>query len=89
MQPDVVSIHPEWSDFIIEPFLLNSLIVSSCNVDSLTDDDCLKESWNVDENTEDDDGAHEGENSQGNIMSSIVLLVHVRIAHSCVPGINS
>ena len=77
------------SDFIVDLFLLNSFIISSCNVDSLADDDCLKISGNVDENTEDDDGEHEGENSAANFMSSIVLLVQERLADSCVPDNSS
>ena len=72
----------------MDAFLFYSLIVSSCNVDSLADDDCLKISGNVDDNTEDDDGEHEGEHSVGNVGSSIVLLVQVRIADSCVPDNN-
>ena len=44
------------SYIVIDPLLLNSLIVSCRYVDSLSDDDCLKESWNIDENAEDDDG---------------------------------
>ena len=83
--PDVFSIYPQSSNIILHYLLLNSFIVSCCYVYSLSEDDCLKESWNIDENAEDDDGAHEGENPGGNSRSSIVLLVEVGITHSSEP----
>ena len=83
--PDVFSIYPQSSNIILHYLLLNSFIVSCCYVDSLSEDDCLKESWNIDENAEDDDGAQEGEYPRSHSRSSIVLLVEIWIAHSSEP----
>ena len=52
--PDIIRIHPERSHIVSDSFFSDCDIVIHSNIDGGGYNDCFIESWNIDEDTEDD-----------------------------------
>ena len=86
--PDIVRILPEWGDIISNTLNNNSFVVIENFLKGFILDDSFKESWNIEEYTENKDGENKLENPGVGCLCLNHLSVFVRITNCCVSEVK-
>ena len=86
--PDIVRILPEWGDIISNTLNNNSFVVIENFLKGFILDDSFKESWNIEEGTENQKGENKLENPGIGCLCLNHLSVFVRRTHCCVSEVG-
>ena len=83
--PDIVGVHPKWSDIISDSLFCDCYIVTNSNICSGCNNHCFIKPRDVEDDTEDNDRNKELEHISQDLDIGILLSVLVGVANSCEP----